>query len=644
VFVARDRWGWLALLVLLIVAALVWRVPNLDAFSLSNDEGAHLTWAWLLHEGHPLYSETVLVWTPLLFVLLDWVYDLAGVGVMSGRALVLGFWVLACGALAWSAQQFYAQEDAHAGWLAAVVAVLVFGLAPIAFRLSRMAMGEVPALALAVLAVALAQTYARHGAGIWLVLSGLLYSASLLIKAVNPLIALPILWLVMTTPVRVGWRNRVVHLAVWGVAALVPPALCLVFYDPVAFYDQVIAFRLQLRAVYPLQIEHNLAWLADFWRQHWGIVGLAVCGAVLLARRARWQTLIPLGLWLVGAGILPLIIHSPLFYQHTIILLPPLALLCGGAAVVTEQLLRERRWLWGSLGAAPAIALALSVPSMVQANDEVLRARFGREAEAIALLQQVTRPDDTVISDNLMLTFMAGRKPPPPFGDLAQVAIDSGRQTSQRLISLSEAYRVEAVASWALRLPQLREYMDWVERHYLVRRVWDNHHVLYFARRVSTDEVPQRYAALFEEDIALVGFDTRLDELPDAASPWLRVTVFWQAKQTPRRDLTVFVHLYDAAGQLVASHDGQPVYGYLPTSRWPVGTIIPDRHDFPLPQGLPAGDYTLATGLYDPVSGMRLAVSVDGRAVDTRAVTLTRIAIPRLLSYRCTEECERHED
>ncbi|MGC8878159.1 MAG: ArnT family glycosyltransferase [Anaerolineae bacterium] len=640
----RGRWGWLVLLVLLIATALAWRVPNLDAFSLSNDEGAHLTWAWLLHEGHPLYSETVLVWTPLLFVLLDWVYDLAGVGVVSGRALVLAFWVLACAALAWSARMFYVQEGEHASWLAALVAVLVFMLAPIAFRLSRMAMGEVPALALAVLAVALAQIYTRRGAWIWLLLSGLLYSTSLLVKAVNPLIVLPILWLVMTTPGQVSWRSRVARLAAWGVAALLPLTLCFVFYDPAAFYDQVIAFRFQLRAVYPLELERNLVWLMDFWRQHWGIVVLAVCGGVLLGHRVRWDALTPLGLWLIGGGILPLIIHSPLFYQHTVILLPPLALLCGGAAAVTWQLLRERRWLWGSLGAASAIALVGSMPGMVRANDAVVWARFGREAEAIALLQQVTRPDDAVISDNLMLTFMAQRKPPPSFGDLAQVAIDSGRQTSRRLIALSEAYRVEAVANWALRLPQLKEYMDWVERHYLVRRVWDNHHVLYFARKVSVDEVPQQHTALFEGGIALVGFDARLDETSDAVSSWLRVTAFWQATQPLRRDLTVFVHLYDASGRLVASHDGRPVHGYLPTTRWPVGAIVPDRHDFPLPQDLSAGDYILATGLYDPVSGVRLAVSVDGQAVDSRAVTLTRIAIPRPLSHRCTEECERYDD
>jgi len=123
--------------------------------------------------------------------------------------------------------------------------------------------------------------------------------------------------------------------------------------------------------------------------------------------------------------------------------------------------------------------------------------------------------------------------------------------------------------------------------------------------------------------------------------------VFWQATQTPRRDLTVFVHLYDAAGQLVASHDGQPVYGYLPTTRWPAGELIPDRHDISLPKDLPAGDYTLATGLYDAASGARMAVMVDGQTVEQRAVTLTTLSISRPLSqqsYQAIKECESHDN
>ena len=41
----------------------------------------------------------------------------------------------------------------------------------------------------------------------------------------------------------------------------------------------------------------------------------------------------------------------------------------------------------------------------------------------------------------------------------------------------------------------------------------------------------------------------------------LNVALYWQAKKVPADDYTVFVHLLDANGQLVASHDSQPMAG-----------------------------------------------------------------------------------
>ena len=46
-----------------------------------------------------------------------------------------------------------------------------------------------------------------------------------------------------------------------------------------------------------------------------------------------------------------------------------------------------------------------------------------------------------------------------------------------------------------------------------------------------------------------------------------------------------------------------------PTSTWQAGEEIVDHYGLLLPATLPAGRYTLAVGLYDPVSGQRLAAS-----------------------------------
>jgi hypothetical protein len=87
------------------------------------------------------------------------------------------------------------------------------------------------------------------------------------------------------------------------------------------------------------------------------------------------------------------------------------------------------------------------------------------------------------------------------------------------------------------------------------------------------------------------------------------LTLLWQSLQPVTTDYHVFVHLLDAQGDKLLQRDGQPVQWMRPTSTWQSGEEIVDHYGLLLPTTLPAGRYTLAVGLYDPVSGQRLAVS-----------------------------------
>ena len=58
------------------------------------------------------------------------------------------------------------------------------------------------------------------------------------------------------------------------------------------------------------------------------------------------------------------------------------------------------------------------------------------------------------------------------------------------------------------------------------------------------------------------------------------------------------VFLLDAAGRLVAQHDGPPLEGASPTSTWQPGDLKYDIHPIPLPASLPAGTYQLAVKVY----------------------------------------------
>lgn len=73
----------------------------------------------------------------------------------------------------------------------------------------------------------------------------------------------------------------------------------------------------------------------------------------------------------------------------------------------------------------------------------------------------------------------------------------------------------------------------------------------------------------------------------------------WGALEKMERDYTVFVHLLNKDGQLIAAEDAQPQNGRAPTHTWRTGAVILDPHVIPIPADAPIGnDYRLEIGLY----------------------------------------------
>jgi hypothetical protein len=103
-------------------------------------------------------------------------------------------------------------------------------------------------------------------------------------------------------------------------------------------------------------------------------------------------------------------------------------------------------------------------------------------------------------------------------------------------------------------------------------------------------------------------------QLPNRASPGqtLPVQLLWRAEATPQRDYTVFVHLTDAAGTVIAQSDSYPSGGAAPTSLWRPGDLIADTLQVPLPADLPLGSVLQARlGLYTLDDQRRLPLA-DG--------------------------------
>jgi 4-amino-4-deoxy-L-arabinose transferase-like glycosyltransferase len=107
--------------------------------------------------------------------------------------------------------------------------------------------------------------------------------------------------------------------------------------------------------------------------------------------------------------------------------------------------------------------------------------------------------------------------------------------------------------------------------------------------------------------VELVGYDT--PATAQAGAP-LEVTLYWHALGEVTRNTIRFVHLLDADDRIVAQLDSVPGDGdaQAPLTSWVSGEFIQDRATLPeVPPELPPGQYRLAVGLYDPVTGKRLA-------------------------------------
>ena len=104
--------------------------------------------------------------------------------------------------------------------------------------------------------------------------------------------------------------------------------------------------------------------------------------------------------------------------------------------------------------------------------------------------------------------------------------------------------------------------------------------------------------ALFGDGLALHGYTL-------APGSTTTLTLAWHSLALTDRRYTVFVHILDAAGQLIAQADSEPQSGRYATSLWQTGEYILDDYAFTLAPGT----YAIRLGLYLPETGQRLPVA-----------------------------------
>ena len=131
---------------------------------------------------------------------------------------------------------------------------------------------------------------------------------------------------------------------------------------------------------------------------------------------------------------------------------------------------------------------------------------------------------------------------------------------------------------------------------------------------VPTDSTATDF--LFGAKIALT--QVKLEPTANA----LDLILVWQIDGPTTRPYTVFNHLIDEQGNLVAQADGWSVNGQWPPTCWQANESVVDEYEIVLPADLAAGNYTIHTGLYDARDGTRLLTTEGKDHVVTAEITL----------------------
>jgi hypothetical protein len=131
-------------------------------------------------------------------------------------------------------------------------------------------------------------------------------------------------------------------------------------------------------------------------------------------------------------------------------------------------------------------------------------------------------------------------------------------------------------------------------------------------------------AVTFANGCDLVGYDLKTTSF--TAGQTIPLVLYWHSRDRTPEDHTVFIHLLDARGRMVAQADAPPLGGTYPTLAWNVGEWVRDPHSISLPDDLVPGDYTLRIGWYRLDTGERAEAHVkDGTAADHADIGTTRV-------------------
>jgi hypothetical protein len=329
-------------------------------------------------------------------------------------------------------------------------------------------------------------------------------------------------------------------------------------------------------------------------------------GVVAAARRRQAES------WLVVAYLfLPLVLAwavnplMPFFYARYLLLIAPAFYLLAAWGVTAG------RDFWRPLGTAGAVILVVGSFWGLQSyyrGDKFIKGRYG---QMMSYVENHAQPGDGLILANQLQRPLFDYYRPAEldayFFPKHEYSLEDPR-TARDLESIAEQHP----RLWLVRFGNPAEYDP---DGYLSRWLATHGSKAYFEGWVDADlslyltgsataggssdslaSIQTTVSAELGNGIRLLGYSVESGQV--AAGEPLLLTLYWQATSPITERYTVFTHLLDNDGKVIAQIDSEPQGGSLPTDRWRVGEVIHDNYALSVSPEASRGPHLLEVGMY----------------------------------------------
>ncbi len=449
----------------LIYFLLMFRVyPYREYIWLGVDEGFNLMKAMLVLKGYDLYTQ---IWSdqpPLFTHLLAWLFRIADFKIGAARVLVLMF---AC-ILLWAVMQFMRLTW---GSLPALAAAIVLFLLPFFPVLSVAVVIGLPAIALAMvsmLALALWHRFRWNG---WLVFSGILLGASIMVKLFTGFLApIFVTGLVLAEFIHRESKPRswkmMLPAVIWGLAfGIFTLTAALAMIEPAGIRQLIEPHWVvrQLETAEAFTINAHLVASVP-------IVALAVSGIMFTIQGKRWLLLYPLA-WMAVAYLL-LLNYRPVWEHLQLLVTVPAAMLAGGAAgealrqVYRIALRRQRLTGWWVLTGGTLILLVwafiMRLPAVGSEFLQPIPVEGERHPAEVVFLRKIEKyapQTHWMVTDLAWFAFQAGIPVPPELAVISGKRLSTGNLSEAEVLENIKAYQPEQVLFGRFDFPSVEAYL-----------------------------------------------------------------------------------------------------------------------------------------------------------------------------------------